>query len=209
MANLPPPFEFGVDDKYTDWRPRQDEVVERIVDSNHRLIMPVCPTGFGKSLTYVVAGLSNGGKTVILTSTKALQDQLARDYEGLVADIRGKNNYPCTMMGGMTTADMGPCNWGFRCPFIKSGCSYYDQLKRAMQAPIISTNYAYWLNRRDWGGVGDSEGLVVDTLVCDEAHELPEIISNYLTKEIIWTKHIQLFDQGNYMDQIRSIWGEE
>jgi len=190
---LPPPYVFGVDEKYDSWRPQQDEAVTHIVDSQYRLIMPVAPTGFGKSLMYVVAGLIDGGKVCILTSTRALEDQLMRDHSGLIVDIRGKDNYKCIFLGGYSTCGQGPCNWGYDCQYLQGGCLYYDQVRRAIGSPIVSTNYAYWMNARKWGGgMIDPNGenpydVQFDTLVCDEGHELPEIISNFLTKEIIKT----------------------
>jgi len=189
MADLlPPPYSFGVDSRFDSWRQNQDMVVQHVVDSEHRLIMPVCPTGFGKSLMYIVSALINGGsRAVILTSTRALQDQLKNEHEGVVVDLRGKDNYPCKMLGGYSTCGKGPCNWGMRCPFVKDGCLYYDQVKKAMAAPIISTNYAYWMNRGDWG-YGDDYTFQFSTLICDEAHELPEILSSFLTKEIIGSR---------------------
>lgn len=185
MSNLlPPPYDFGVDEHYDSWRPHQDEVVEFIVDSDRRYILPVCPTGFGKSLVYVVASSIIGGRVVILTSTRALQDQLLRDFDGLIADLRGKDNYKCNLLGGFATCGKGPCNWGLNCPFKAGGCEYYDHVRHALSMPIISTNYAYWLRRNDWGGTKD-HNVQFSTIVCDEAHELPEILSSFLTKEII------------------------
>lgn len=60
------------------------------------------PTGVGKSLAYLAAALATGGRVVVATHTKALQDQLAKDCEFLAgalgfryAVLKGMSAYAC------------------------------------------------------------------------------------------------------------------
>lgn len=67
------------------------------------------PVGTGKTLAYLVAGLARGGRIVVSTSTKALQDQVVNSELPRLADdlkalygydltysvLKGKSNYAC------------------------------------------------------------------------------------------------------------------
>ncbi|MCY4128064.1 MAG: ATP-dependent DNA helicase [Gammaproteobacteria bacterium] len=79
--------------------------IDRMEDGTS-LVIPA-DTGTGKSLAYSAAAISevmHGGRVLISTSTKILQDQLSGDLPGWVPpeitvhDIRGKNNYRCPML---------------------------------------------------------------------------------------------------------------
>ena len=99
MSAIPPPYAFGVPEQYSEWRPNQDTATLHIVDSPSRFSTEICPTGFGKSLMYVVAAVMIGGRAAILTSTKGLQDQLMRDFGDMGAKcIKGRNAYRCIML---------------------------------------------------------------------------------------------------------------
>src|SRR6266436_2562724 len=89
------PVQYGLPAQFTDWRPEQWSAVNRIVDSPARFVALCAPTGFGKSLVYMAAAHMSGLRTVVLTSTKGLQDQLGEDFGELSLDIRGMPNYTC------------------------------------------------------------------------------------------------------------------
>lgn len=179
MDLLPPPEILGLPPKYTSWRENQDDSIIRGTHSEKRIVLQVAPTGFGKSLAYITMALLFGGRTVILTSTKGLQSQLLSDFESIGAvDIRGRNAYICKLEHDGTTCDKGVCAFGLRCPLKDSGeCLYYNAYNRAKNAPIVITNYAYWMTSNEYG-----EGLgSFDFMVCDEAHDTPNMVSNFLT----------------------------
>lgn len=92
-----------------DYRPRiqQLEMAERVaaaLASRHRLVVEA-GTGTGKTLAYLVPAMLAGGKTILSTGTKTLQDQLyrrdipaVRQALGLplkVALLKGRANYIC------------------------------------------------------------------------------------------------------------------
>lgn len=90
------PQQLGLPAQFTDWRPHQDHALQRILGTGKRFIAMVLPTGAGKSLLGVAAGLGRGKRTLYLTSTKGLQDQIAGDFESTgIVDVRGQNNYLC------------------------------------------------------------------------------------------------------------------
>jgi len=62
------------------WRARSQqlamaEAVERAI-TDHSVLLAEAGTGTGKTLAYLIPALLSGGKVVISTGTKALQDQL-------------------------------------------------------------------------------------------------------------------------------------
>lgn len=181
MAAYPPPNMFGLPDKFTEWRSNQAEAVDRIVDCPTRFLSQVCPTGFGKSLTYVAAAIMSGQRTIILTSTKGLQTQLMRDFGHMpgVYDIRGRANYPCRL-NTKATCDVGLCVFGVRCQFAdQGGCHYFDQLNRVKspEARVVVTNYSYWMAQNEFS---DGLGAPFARIVCDEAHAVPDHVVDHV-----------------------------
>jgi len=177
---LPPPDIFGL--PYNTWRQYQSKAVEDAIDSPYRVTAQVCPTGFGKSLMYMATALLQGGRTVILTSTKALQSQLLNDFSEHIVDIRGRNAYNCNFMDSpWVTAEDGPCKAGLHCMLKDMGeCDYYNRLEEARAADIVVTNYACWmsLNKYTEEGLGH-----FDTIVCDEAHNATRAVEAFISIE--------------------------
>src|SRR5689334_21759780 len=78
--------------------------VEHAIEERRHLIVQA-GTGTGKSLAYLVPAILSGGKVVVSTATKALQDQLAnKDLPFLqkalsmpfeFAVLKGRSNYLC------------------------------------------------------------------------------------------------------------------
>lgn len=175
--SIPPPAVFGLPPKFGEWRPMQDSACESIVDSKKRFILQVCPTGFGKSVTYMTASQLIPGRTAILTSTKGLQSQLINDFREMGAvDIRGRGNYPCRL-NSKVNCDAGICAFGVKCSLKEDGgCFYYDQWKRALKAKVVVTNYAYWMSQNEYsGGIGEFQMLVLD-----EAHSAPDHVIDHI-----------------------------
>jgi Rad3-related DNA helicase len=179
------PIDIGMPDKFDAWRPHQMQATLDIVDAEERYVTSVCPTGFGKSPMYVAAALINEGRTVFLTSTKGLQDQLMKDFGELgMVEMKGRNAYRCRMgRTPETSCDRGPCATGrFFCKYKESGCLYYDALRRAQHAKLLSTNYACWMYTQGEGqGFGDEP---FDMMVCDEAHDSAEMVASYLAVDL-------------------------
>ena len=88
-------------------RPQQIEMAERIAAAirGNRVLVAEAGTGTGKTFAYLVPALLAGGKVIVSTGTKTLQDQLyqrdlprVRDALGspaVIALLKGRANYVC------------------------------------------------------------------------------------------------------------------
>jgi len=88
-------------------RPQQVEMAERIAAAmqNCRVFIAEAGTGTGKTFAYLIPALSSGGKVIVSTGTKTLQDQLFnKDLPTVravlkapvkVALLKGRANYVC------------------------------------------------------------------------------------------------------------------
>lgn len=173
------------------WREHQFEGIQKSQASKQRIVVQNAPTGTGKSLLVVGDALLSGKRSLILTSTKPLQDLYEEQFKGLVWDVRGQKNYPCLALqvGGEhyqsyitpgARVDEGPCHFGEGCSLLLGGCEYYDRIRWSRNEEIVLTNYDLHLSMNRY-----AEGLgVFDFLACDEAHEVPEKLSSAMSVEI-------------------------
>lgn len=88
-------------------RPQQLEMAQAILHAieNHQQLVAEAGTGTGKTFAYLVPALLSGGKVIISTGTKTLQDQLfKRDLPNVrnalkvpvtVSMLKGRANYVC------------------------------------------------------------------------------------------------------------------
>lgn len=147
----------------------------------------------GKSLAYMTAAIAQGKRVAVLTESKSLQDQLAKDFGAVgLFDMRGLQNYTCRALSeggayekmwskrwGQPTCEIGPCTGGIRCDLKDQGCDYFDDYKRACGERLITTNYAYWIAIHMHGqGLGN-----FDTLILDECHKADAQLSSALSVE--------------------------
>ncbi|RPI88717.1 MAG: hypothetical protein EHM41_00140 [Chloroflexi bacterium] len=179
MVDYPAPYEFGLPEKFKSWYPRQFEAVQEVLSKPNRFFTGILSTGSGKSLTYMAAAQMAGYRTAILTGTKALQTQLLRDFAPMgLTDVRGKNAYYCLLESDGTRCNEGLCITGFQCPErLSKTCPYYRAIDRAIQSQLVITNYHFWMYNHLYG-----EGLgKFDLLVLDEAHNIPQIVADFLT----------------------------
>ncbi len=194
------PQSLGLPPRFQEFRPQQLRGIRLIETCQKRhLILPI-PTGGGKSAALLGAALKLGGRTLILTGTRHLQDQYKRDFSSIAVDLRGKANYECILPGmsdsdrskygdrdGRVSCDFAPCSDGWKC-FMRKGrgedgeeteeerCLYFKQLERAKSAQIVITNYACWLAQANY-----SQGLGgFDRVFLDEAHNAGEEICRFL-----------------------------
>ena len=189
------PADFGFDPaRFPSFRKQQLERALDIAASTKRVSCLDAPPGVGKTAVNLLIGLISNVRTLVLTSTKALQTQYMRDAETLGAtDIRGQANYRCVALdrGGVlegfgdigSSCAEGPCRVGVHCRHRNGGgCGYYDAIEAAKSAQIVVTNYAMWLTlakHSDPTLIGKF-GL----LVCDEAHDCPDRLSDFCAVEL-------------------------
>jgi len=144
----------------------------------------------GKSTIYMAVAAMVGGRTLALTQTKGLQQQLMGDFSemGLV-EVKGQNNYPCLYFEEegrriLPGCDEGPCHAGIECELREGGCNYYDALRRASKSRLVVTNYSYWMTMNRYAAVQQSLGKF-DTLILDEAHDAAESLAEFVKIEIV------------------------
>lgn len=186
------PEELGIAG-FERWRAGQREAVEAMVNSKLRFSMNVMPVGAGKSLAYVAAlkamiGMGMVRKAVVVTGTKSLQNQLAKEFGGSgMVDVRGQSNYQCIVERRGITVDMGSCHVGVPCAERKLGCLYYRAEREAARAEMASTNYAWWMHANETiGGGGQLTSKLgnVDALVLDEAHAAVDHLSGFMRVKV-------------------------
>jgi Rad3-related DNA helicase len=190
-ALLPSPDSLGL--PFDRWRPGQPEAILHAIDTLQRFDGLVLPTGFGKSLVYMAIAHLTGWRTVILTSTKALQRQLDRDFGAdlSTALVQGQRAYLCHALApggelvaqfgdlarrGPAMVDHGPCHLGVDCSLKSHGCAYFDSLRHATSRQIVLTNYAWWFAQVRQAQIP----LRPDLLVLDEAHAAPDSLADAL-----------------------------
>lgn len=202
------PADLGLPAKFTHWRVGQDDAIidaasaltdgaDPATGTTTRFYVSSQPTGAGKSAFYMgVSRLIGSRRTLILTATKNLQQQLVRDFGSMgVVEVKGQNNYPCLAVqrptglpdgiGGLhgmapenAACDDGPCHAGVECELKQKGCRYFDQVRLAYNAEIVVTNYSYWMHCNRFG---DAPIGCFDLLVLDEAHDAPDKLAEFVS----------------------------
>ena len=192
MEPKSPPREITVPDlpdlellpSHYQWRRGQREIVQKIVDSPKKIIMLEAECGAGKSLIGVGAAKASGYKAIVLIQTIALQEQYMRDFQASAKMMNGRRNFTCNL--NHKRADWAPCTVGMKCQMRSAlrdenmeeieppECDYYRAKWEAGKAQISIQNYAYWLSETKQGAGSKFEKP--DWIICDEAHELDQIL---------------------------------
>ena len=196
---------------FDSWYPGQAAAFSDVMTwllSDDRFMGLSVPTGSGKSLVGVGASKLSGKRVVILTSTKGLQRQIIDDFGELgLVNIQGQNNYRCSLEEDRRV-DEGPCHDGIGCPLKGTVCPYYLQLRKALSAQVVTTNYAYWLAQTTHSsGLGE-----VDLLVCDEAHlafsALESFLQTRFARDEVESHGLRFFDGECEWDRWRE-WAQQ
>jgi len=224
-------------------RAQQLEMAQTIAEAikkNHVLVAEA-GTGTGKTFAYLVPALLAGGKVIISTGTKTLQDQLfKRDIPNVraalkvpvtVALLKGRANYIChyhlernlqdTQMmfvhrdeirflqqikryaavskdgdkSGLSEVPENAAIWqqvtstrdsclGSECPSYKK-CFVMEARKQALSADVVVVNHHLFFADVMLRDEGLSELLpACNTVIFDEAHQLPETASLFFGESI-------------------------
>jgi Rad3-related DNA helicase len=151
------PQSLGFPEFFDSFRDAQDEAIDYTLTCEKRFCAIGAPPGVGKSgIAFALAKLF-GGRTIILTSNKGLEQQYCNTFgpAGLV-NIHGRNNYQCWEGGSCEDGGRLGCK-------DHGGCPYKGAFAVQQASNIVITNYAYWI------AVGKVGGLrAPDTLICDE-----------------------------------------
>ncbi len=220
--------------------------IAEAIEHNTQLVAEA-GTGTGKTFAYLVPALLTGGKVIISTGTKNLQDQLySRDLPNVrdalkvpvtVAMLKGRANYVChyhleraeqegrfasredakyvhiikTFAENTKTGDKSELNtvpenamiWAnvtsTRDNCLGGDCAYYKECfvmearKQALAADVVVVNHHLFfadVMLRDEGG---AELLPSDnTVIFDEAHQLPEVAGLFFGEDVSTSQIIEL-----------------
>ena len=214
---------------------------------SQQVLIAEAGTGTGKTFAYLVPAILNGGKTIISTGTKTLQDQLyKRDIPAVrdalkipvtVAMLKGRANYVChyhlehahvegrffsredaeylpkvvryaetTLDGdkaglGEVPEEAGIWSYvtssrenclGQECPHLKK-CFVMDARKKALEAEIVVVNHHLFFADVMLRDEGLAELLPAsNTIILDEAHQLPETASLFFGYSVSTGQFIEL-----------------
>lgn len=230
-------------------RPQQVEMAEAIAEAikANSLLIAEAGTGTGKTFAYLVPALLAGGKVVLSTGTKNLQDQLfQRDLPTVrdalkapvsIALLKGRSNYVChyhleraqsdgrlptredvrhlarivqyakiTQTGdksGLADVPETAQIWaqvtstrdnclGQECPMHKE-CFVLKARKEAMEADVVVVNHHLFFADVMLRDEGVAELLpACNTVIFDEAHQLPETASLFFGENISTSQLLEL-----------------
>ena len=223
-------------------RPAQIELAEAVelTIASRSTLIAEAGTGTGKTWAYLVPALLSGGKVLISTGTRTLQDQLftrdlprVRDALSMpvsIALLKGRGNYVChyhlaqlqnedrglrsrsevhqlrqiqTFIKQSTTGDRADLAvvpeeadiWqrvtstrenclGQDCPYVKD-CFVLKARRQAQEAEVVVINHALFMADVVLREEGVTDLLpAADTVIFDEAHQLPDTATRFLGTSI-------------------------
>lgn len=192
------PSDLGLPAKFQSFRPIQIDGMEYALYGANQAIGPRAwtlmglPAGSGKSLTAQTIGKMSGVKFVVLTATRSLEDQAARDFGecGLV-NVRGRANYECVEPAVETDADgkvvkveTQTCEEGGESGCKYAGtprCTYGNRVALAKASDAILTNDQYWYNVRSHNRMAlETDGRPIELLIIDEFHLMASSLARFL-----------------------------
>ncbi len=230
-------------------RPQQLEMAERIAAAiaDNSVLVAEAGTGTGKTYAYLVPALLSGGKVIVSTGTKNLQDQLfSKDIPTVrkvlgapvqVALLKGRANYLChyhleralddgrfvaredaahaariaRFAKSTKTGDKADCGdvpenstvWsmvtstrenclGQDCPYNKE-CFVLAARREALAADLVVVNHHLFFADVMLRDEGTAELLpACNTVIFDEAHQLPETASLFFGDNVSTAQVIDL-----------------
>lgn len=164
MKNLTPQS-LGLPEKFDKFRDVQIKSLEFLDRSEKRFKVLLSPTGSGKSICNVAAAVKSGIPTCIVTEQRALQTQYMDDFSVMgMVDIRGRNNYTCSLREGLTCDD----GYASNCPYRGSvQCPSSLAEIKAAGSNLVVTNYAKWCSAKKWGtGMNHFKQVIFDEGHC-------------------------------------------
>ena len=230
-------------------RPQQVEMAGAVAQAiaDNGLLIAEAGTGTGKTFAYLVPALSRGGKVIVSTGTKTLQDQLynrdiptvrnALQASVTVALLKGRANYVCHYhlerakndgrfvsrddvvylariesyaktsktgdRSGLASVPEDATVWplvtstrenclGGDCPNYKE-CFVMEARKQAMEADVVVVNHHLFFADVALRDEGVAELLPsCNTVIFDEAHQLPETASLFFGESVSTSQLIEL-----------------
>ncbi|WP_295113502.1 helicase C-terminal domain-containing protein [uncultured Methanobrevibacter sp.] len=167
-------------------RAHQLEAISEILEAierGYRYIVLEAGTGTGKSaIAATIARMFD--TSYILTITKQLQDQYARDFPDFTV-VKGRSNFRCRMSDcmcdeGKCIMESHICNYRLKDKVTRENtCEYYYQKYLGLNSDVVIANYPYMFLELNY--VEDFTKR--DLMICDEAHNIESMIMNQLKLE--------------------------
>lgn len=167
--------------------PEQIEIGERVAKllREKDVVIIDAPTGWGKTgLAYQIYKAMNC-RTLVLNNNNVLVNQyidlLEENLQEECSSCKGANNYQCRKDPTKTPANSNCAK--ISCPFFRArlpGCEYYDRRKKMNEMPLVISNYQLILSLLDAGSPIEN----YDLIICDECHNIEDIIVDYATVSI-------------------------
>lgn len=230
-------------------RPFQLEMARAVAQAiaENKVFIAEAGTGTGKTFAYLVPALMSGGKVIVSTGTKTLQDQLfdrdiptvrrALNIPVTVALLKGRANYVChhhleralsegrfqsreeardlariaEFARSSPTGDRADCAtvpegaaaWSHatstRDNCLGSECKHYDRCfvmaarRQALAADVVVVNHHLFFADLVLRDEGAGELLpACNTVIFDEAHQLPETASLFFGDSVSTTQYSEL-----------------
>ena len=167
-------------------RKEQIEIIDRLssaMDNGYKNIILEAGTGIGKSaIATSIARMVD--TSYILTMTNQLQAQYLDDFNYMVSEIKGRNNYVCNYGGFCNDCQMEK-EESKRC----GDCEYLAALQRAQNESCVITNYDYLFYSGNYANQWDQRDLII----LDEAHNFEKkvmsLVSEDLNRYVIWNRY--------------------
>ena len=160
------------------FRPGQEEAVQKILDSDKKIIVLVAPTGSGKSIIGMVAGACRG-RFSYLVSSKGLQAQIIKDFPEAKA-MMGRSNYPCMMWANKQCDECTHVAKSSPCLVKQSKCVYEQEKALTVLSDKQILNYHYFLTEANY--IGKFSGY--PTIICDEGDVVESMITSMVSVEV-------------------------
>ena len=175
---IPRPLELGI--PFDSWRPEQEEILSRCLESDKKFIIIDMPTGGGKSGVAVgLHYLTGSTGTIVTTSTIFLQEQYQEQFG--MPTMKGRSNFACDLKPDLSARD-GLCQLGKGCgPKEKwVACEYYRAKALAVTSPLVVLNSSYYLHEVNFVGGFRNRSL----LILDEGHLIEGALMGFIGKKI-------------------------
>lgn len=172
--------------KNYDPRTEQITVIDKIaeaIECDYSNIILEAGTGTGKSaIATTVAKMC--GDSYILTMTNQLQSQYLQDFNYMLHEIKGRNNYACNYGGYCNNCQM-EIEGEKRC----EDCLYLQHMLAAQESSHVLTNYDYLYYSGNYANQWDKR----DLLILDEAHnfekKIMSLVSEDLNRYVIYDRY--------------------
>ena len=186
--SFPTPESLGL--PFPEWRAAQPDAIRFLTRSESKYTGLLAPVGFGKSAVAVGHALMSQARTCIITSTIPLAAQYLEDFGATLLDIKGQDHYDCEIE--LSTVRDAPCHTGYKCELRRNGCGFFDLKRTAREAPIVLTNYQFWMHSLEEKlGLGHFAQVIFD-----EAHQTVNELSKFLCTRITRREFREYLSQG-------------